>query len=55
VVVGFVVVFATPYLLAEIGAGLAYVWGGFAFLSSIWAWFFLPELKVRTFDLPYTN
>lgn len=45
-VVGFVVVFITPYLLADIGAGLGYIWGGFAFLTSIWAWFFMPELKV---------
>ncbi|RSM08148.1 hypothetical protein CEP52_004872 [Fusarium oligoseptatum] len=30
VVVGFVVVFCTPYLLREIGSGLAYIWGGFA-------------------------
>ena len=45
--VGFVVVFVTPYLLAEIGAGLGYVWGGFAFLVTIWAWFCMPELKVE--------
>lgn len=50
VVVGFVVVFCTPYLLAEIGAGLAYVWGGFAILSSIWCWFCMPELKGRNLE-----
>ena len=50
VVVGFVVVFVTPYLLAEIGAGLAYIWGGFAILSSIWCWFFMPELKGRNLE-----
>ncbi|CAI4214322.1 unnamed protein product [Parascedosporium putredinis] len=50
VVVGFAVVFATPYLLADIGSGTAYIWGGFAFLSSIWAWFFLPELKGRNLE-----
>ena len=49
--VGFVVVFVTPYLLAEIGAGLGYIWGGFAFLVTIWAWFCMPELKVD-FPLP---
>lgn len=49
-VVGFVVVFVTPYLLADIGAGLGYIWGGFAFLTSIWAWFFMPELKVSPFQ-----
>lgn len=45
-VVGFVVVFVTPYLLVDIGAGLGYIWGGFAFSTSIWAWLFMPELKV---------
>ncbi|RSL88112.1 hypothetical protein CDV31_016123 [Fusarium ambrosium] len=49
VVVGFVVVFCTPYLLREIGSGLAYIWGAFAILSSIWAWFCMPELKARCF------
>ncbi|EEU38246.1 uncharacterized protein NECHADRAFT_77023 [Fusarium vanettenii 77-13-4] len=33
VVVGFVVVFCTPYLLREIGSGLAYIWGGFAIIT----------------------
>ncbi|CAI0643568.1 unnamed protein product, partial [Colletotrichum noveboracense] len=50
VVVGFIVVFVTPYLLAEIGAGLGYIWGGFAFLTSIWAWFCMPELKGRNLE-----
>lgn len=39
-------VFITPYLLAEIGAGLGYLWGCFAILTSTWAWFFILELKV---------
>ncbi|KAI8180839.1 Major facilitator-type transporter ecdD [Colletotrichum sp. SAR 10_75] len=50
VVVGFIVVFVTPYLLAEIGAGLGYIWGGFAFLTSVWAWFCMPELKGRNLE-----
>ncbi|KAK2603406.1 hypothetical protein N8I77_009868 [Diaporthe amygdali] len=50
VVVGFVVVFVTPYLLVDIGAGLGYIWGGFAFSTSIWAWFFMPELKGRNLE-----
>ncbi|KAI1846019.1 hypothetical protein JX266_007828 [Neoarthrinium moseri] len=49
-VVGFVVVFVTPYLLTEIGAGLGYIWGGFAFLCSIWVWFVMPELKGRSLE-----
>lgn len=48
VVVGFAVVYSTPYGLASLGAGIAYIWGGFAVLSSIWAWFFMPELKVSS-------
>ncbi|EMR70971.1 putative high-affinity glucose protein [Eutypa lata UCREL1] len=50
VIVGFVVVVVTPYLLAEIGAGLGYIWGGFAFVVSIWAWCFMPELKGRNLE-----
>ncbi|KAI3401205.1 hypothetical protein diail_11911 [Diaporthe ilicicola] len=50
VVVGFVAVFVTPYLLVEIDAGLGYIWGGFAFLMSIWAWYFMPELKGRNLE-----
>lgn len=50
VVVGFVVVFVTPYLLRSIGSGTAYIWGGFAILSSIWAFFFMPELKGRNLE-----
>lgn len=51
VVVGFVVVFTTPYLLsapyANLGPKLGYVWGGFAALGAVWVWFCMPELKVR--------
>ncbi|KAJ0337064.1 hypothetical protein COL922a_007191 [Colletotrichum nupharicola] len=50
VVAGFIVVFVAPYLLAEIGAELGYIWGGFAFLTSIWAWFCMPELKGRNLE-----
>lgn len=44
------VVFVTPYLLRSIGSGTAYIWGGFAILSSIWAVFFMPELKGRNLE-----
>ncbi|KAI5477374.1 hypothetical protein MNV49_006440 [Pseudohyphozyma bogoriensis] len=54
VVVGFVVVFTTPYLLsapyANLGARLGYVWGGFSFLVAVWAFFLMPELKGRTLE-----
>lgn len=51
VVVGFVVVFTTPYLLsapyANLGPNLGYVWGGFAAVGALWVWLCMPELKVR--------
>ncbi|CAG8286246.1 unnamed protein product [Penicillium salamii] len=51
VVVGFVVVYTTPYLLstpgANLGAKLGYIWAGFAGVGAIWVWFFMPELKGR--------
>ncbi|KAF5655595.1 sugar transporter [Fusarium sp. NRRL 25303] len=50
VVVGFGVVFDTPYGLRQFGSALAYIWGGFAFLSSVWARFFMPELKGRNLE-----
>ncbi|KAJ5368819.1 uncharacterized protein N7496_008579 [Penicillium cataractarum] len=54
VVVGFVVVYTTPYLLstpgANLGAKLGYVWGGFAGVGAIWVWFFMPELKGRSLE-----
>ena len=54
VVVGFVVVYTTPYFLstpgANLGAQLGYVWGGFAFVGAIWVWFFMPELKGRSLE-----
>lgn len=54
VVVGFVVVFTTPYLLsspyANLGPNLGYVWGGFAALGAVWVWFCMPELKGRNLE-----
>lgn len=54
VVVGFVVVFTTPYLMnpayAGLGANLGYVWGGFSALGAIWVWLCMPELKDRTLE-----
>lgn len=52
--VGFAVVYSTPYLLslpgANLGAKLGYIWAGFAGVGAIWAWFFLPELKNRDLE-----
>jgi MFS transporter, SP family, sugar:H+ symporter len=54
VVVGFIVVFTTPYLLsapyANLGPNLGYVWGGFAALGAVWVWFFMPEFKGRNLE-----
>ncbi len=54
VVVGFVVVFTTPYLLSEpyanLGPNLGYIWGGFAALGAVWVWFCMPELKGRSLE-----
>ncbi|KAK7722886.1 hypothetical protein SLS57_004739 [Botryosphaeria dothidea] len=54
VVVGFVVVFTTPYLMnpayAGLGPNLGYVWGGFSVLGAVWVWLCLPELKDRTLE-----
>ncbi|BCS25084.1 sugar porter family MFS transporter [Aspergillus puulaauensis] len=54
VVVGFGVVYSTPYLLstpgANLGARLGYVWGGCAAVGAIWVWFFMPELKGRSLE-----
>ncbi|KAL4944668.1 hypothetical protein BDV06DRAFT_220072 [Aspergillus oleicola] len=54
VVIGFAVVYSTPYLLstagANLGARLGYVWGGCAFFGAIWVWFFMPEVKGRSLE-----
>lgn len=54
VVVGFVVVFTTPYLLspqyAGLGPNLGYVWGGFAAVGAVWVWLCMPELKGRNLE-----
>ncbi|KAI4602587.1 hypothetical protein KJ359_007803 [Pestalotiopsis sp. 9143b] len=54
VVVGFVVVFTTPYLLsapyANLGPNLGYVWGGFAAVGALWIWLCMPELKGRNLE-----
>ncbi|KAJ4299246.1 hypothetical protein N0V90_004490 [Kalmusia sp. IMI 367209] len=54
VVVSFVVVFTTPYLLnssyAGLGPRLGFVWGGCAVLGAVWVWFCMPELKGRNLE-----
>ncbi|GAM36405.1 sugar transporter [Talaromyces pinophilus] len=54
VVVSFVVVYTTPYLLstpgANLGPKLGYIWAGFAFVGAVWVWFCMPELKGRSLE-----
>lgn len=54
VVVGFVVVFTTSYLLsspyANLGPKLGYIWGACAAIGAVWAWFCMPELKGRSLE-----
>lgn len=50
VVVSFLVVFTSPYMLAILSAKLAYVWMGGAILSATWAWLCLPELRNRSLE-----
>lgn len=54
VVISFVVVFTTPYLLNEpyagLGPKLGYVWGGFAAVGAVWIWLCMPELKGRNLE-----
>ncbi|KEF56323.1 uncharacterized protein A1O9_07904 [Exophiala aquamarina CBS 119918] len=54
VVVGFVVMFRTPYSLsqpyANLGPKIGYIWGVFAALGPVWVWFCMPELKGRNLE-----
>ena len=50
VIVGFAVVYSSPYLIAAIAAQTAYIWGSCAAAAAIWVWFCLPEMKGRTLE-----
>lgn len=50
VVVGFAVVYSTPYLLRAISAKTAYIWGACAAVAAVWTWLCLPETKGRTLE-----
>ncbi|GFZ46820.1 hypothetical protein JCM24511_04040 [Saitozyma sp. JCM 24511] len=51
---GLVVAEVSPYLqnpgYANLGGKIAYVWGGFGVIATIWVFFFVPELKGRTLE-----
>jgi hypothetical protein len=42
------IIVTVPYLLTNAGLGskTAYIYAGWAFLTAVWAFFCLPELKV---------
>lgn len=50
----FVVAFTLPYLLDTPGANLqskvGFIYGAMCFLSLVWGFFFLPELKNRSLE-----
>lgn len=50
VIVGFAVVYSSPYLIAAIAAQTAYIWGSCAAAAAIWVWSCLPEMKGRTLE-----
>lgn len=54
VVAAFVVTFVTPFLIkpehANLESKVGFIFGGFTTLYTIWAIFFLPELKNRSLD-----
>ncbi|KAI1329931.1 sugar transporter-domain-containing protein [Xylariaceae sp. FL0255] len=50
VITAFVVSFAVPYILNDIGANIGWVFGGIALFSTILVFFVLPETKDRSLE-----
>jgi hypothetical protein len=46
VVAAFIVAFCVPYLLDDIGANIGWLFGAISFVAAIYAYFFVPEIKV---------
>lgn len=50
----FVTTFTLPYLMnpgyANLGAKVGFIYGSFAFVACIWAFFYYPELKGRSLE-----
>ncbi|CEI67397.1 unnamed protein product [Fusarium venenatum] len=50
----FITTFTLPYLMnpeyANLGAKVGFIYGSFAFVACIWAFFYYPELKGRTLE-----
>ena len=54
VVAAFLVSFTLPYLLnapyAALGAGVGWIYGGFAVVATLYSFFFVPETKGRALE-----
>lgn len=50
VVAAWLVAFTVPYLLAVIGAKTCYIYGGFAVVATVYAYFYVPEIKDRSLE-----
>lgn len=52
--IGLITNLVTPYMqnaeYGNLGGRIGFVWMGFSFVSIIWVWFFVPELKQRTLE-----
>jgi hypothetical protein len=46
VVAAFIIAFCVPYLLNDIGANIGWLFGAISFVAAIYAYFFVPEIKV---------
>jgi hypothetical protein len=53
-VMGIAFNFAIPYMVnpdeANLKGKVGFIFGGLALIATTWSWFFVPELKGRTFD-----
>jgi sugar porter (SP) family MFS transporter len=53
-VMGLIMNFAIPYMVnpdeGNLGGKVGFIFGGLGAIATVWAWFYIPELKGRTFD-----
>ncbi|RAL13451.1 high-affinity glucose transporter [Aspergillus homomorphus CBS 101889] len=47
---GLVIVFVNPYTQAAIGGSVAFIYGGFSVVATVFVWFIVPELKQRSLE-----
>lgn len=50
VVAAWLVSFTVPYLLDVIGARIGYIYGSFGIVATVYAYFFVPEIKGRSLE-----